>query len=302
MGGDVRLRVRTLLAVLLACIGPIFGTPPVAPAEGATADAQAATADAQAANADAQAANPDAQAANPDAQAANPGTQALAPGAQAATSATIAPSFLPYRLGGKSALTFSIAYTGGESGVPSPVRRSVLRFPAGLSLDIPSLHTCNPARLQALGPRGCSTEAQIGNGHALVEGYLGAQLVSENVTLTVFLGAPRNLEPIVEILAEGAKPISVQVVIVGTVLPYRPPYGEELAMSIPAFSTLPGGPEASMVDFSLTVGTHARHRARDATTVLVPAHCPAGGLPFAAEFTYADRSTSSAQATVPCPR
>jgi hypothetical protein len=36
--------------------------------------------------------------------------------------------------------------------------------------------------------------------------------------------------------------------------------------------------------------------------VLVPPTCPAGGLPFTAEFTYADGSSGSALTTLPCPR
>ena len=55
-----------------------------------------------------------------------------------------------------------------------------------------------------------------------------------------------------------------------------------------------------MVSLSLTIGASPRHRARDANTVLVPSRCPAGGFPFAAEFTYADGSTGSAFATAPC--
>lgn len=54
-----------------------------------------------------------------------------------------------------------------------------------------------------------------------------------------------------------------------------------------------------MLTFSLTVGTRG-HRA-DANTVVVPSRCPVGGFPFAADFTYADGSTSSAAATTPCP-
>src|SRR5580700_2419210 len=44
------------------------------------------------------------------------------------TFATITPSLSPDRLGAKGALTFTIQYGGGEFGVPSPVRRSVLQF------------------------------------------------------------------------------------------------------------------------------------------------------------------------------
>ena len=51
--------------------------------------------------------------------------------APSSTSATIAPSLTPNRLGAKGELTITVRYPGGEFGVPSPVRRSVLRLPAG---------------------------------------------------------------------------------------------------------------------------------------------------------------------------
>ena len=58
------------------------------------------------------------------------------------------PSLSPNRLGAKGALVVTIHFTGGESGVPSPVRRSILRFPAGLGLEIPHLRSCCVARLR----------------------------------------------------------------------------------------------------------------------------------------------------------
>ena len=59
----------------------------------------------------------------------------LANSAAALTSATITPSLSPDRLNAKGALTLTIHYAGGEFGVPAAVRRLLVRFPAGLSLD-----------------------------------------------------------------------------------------------------------------------------------------------------------------------
>ena len=79
-------------------------------------------------------------------------TSAPAPApAPADTFATITPSLSPNRLGAKGVLTFAIQYTGGDFGVPSPVRRTVLQFPAGLTLNIPDLRSCPAARLRARG-------------------------------------------------------------------------------------------------------------------------------------------------------
>ncbi len=218
------------------------------------------------------------------------------------TFATITPSLAPDRLGANAALTFTIHYVGGDFGVPLPVRRSVLQFPAGLTLDVPSLHSCSAARLRSRGASGCPAQSELGRGYALVETHAGTFTNTEDVSLWVFLGPPRNLEPTFEILAQGYTPLDERMVFTGEVLPDRAPYGEELVMTIPPIPTLALEPDASIATFSLTIGADARHRSHEANTVLVPSRCPAGGWPFAAEFTYADGSVGSALATTPCPR
>lgn len=221
---------------------------------------------------------------------------------QAPTSATIAPSLSPDQFGAKAILTFTVSYAGGEFGVPTPVRRSVLRLPAGLSLDVPSLRSCTTTRLLSRGPAGCPAQAEIGDGHALMEVHAGTENITEDATMWTFLGPPQNLRPTFEILAQGYTPVDERMVLNGTVLSGHAPYGEELVMSIPPIPTLVYEPDASIVTFSLTIGTSKRHRTHDAAAVLVPASCPVGGFPFAASFTYADGVTGSTLAEVPCPR
>ncbi len=227
---------------------------------------------------------------------------ALAASAQGQTFAAITPSLSPDRLGARAALTVTIHYAGGEFGVPSPLSRSVLEFPAGLSLDIPSLHSCDAARLLARGASGCSAQSQIGSGHALAEVHAGSLNISEEATLWAFLGAPHNLQPTFEILAQGYTPIDQRMLLTGTVLSVGAPYGEELVMPVPPIPTLAFEPDASILTFSLTIGASTRKRTRGANAVLVPSTCPVGGFPFAAEFNYADGSSGSALATAPCPR
>jgi hypothetical protein len=225
----------------------------------------------------------------------------LATAVQAQTSATITPSLSPDRPGAKAALTFTIRYASGELGVPSPVRRSVVRFPAGLSLDIPSLRSCAAARLLARGPSSCPARSLIGRGHALAEVRVGSQIVTENVTLWAFVGPLQTGGPTLEIYGRGYAPTQEQVVVTGTMLTGSAPYGDELVIPIPPIPTLPLEPSASMVDLSLTIGAGRPPRGRYTSAVIVPASCPAGGFPFAAEFTYADGSTGSALATARCP-
>jgi len=221
---------------------------------------------------------------------------------QATTSAHIEPSFSPDRLDAKSSLTFTIHYTGGELGVPSPVRRSVLRFPAGVSLELPELDSCPASRLQAHGAPGCRPQSKLGSGSALVEVRAGSQTLSEDVSLAVFLGPPRNLQPTFEILAQGDTPFDERVVLAGAMLPDHSPYGQALSIVVPPIRTLTFEPDASIVTFSLTIGPSHRHRGAPADAVVMPSSCPAGGFPFAAEFSYADGSSGRATATAPCPR
>jgi hypothetical protein len=222
--------------------------------------------------------------------------------AQAETSATLAPSLNPSRLGAEGALVFDIHFTGGEFGVPAPVRRSVLRLPAGLGIEMPQLRSCAPGRLRSRGVRGCPAQSEIGRGSALAEVHVGSQILTENIGLSVFLGPLGGAQPKLEILAQGYTPFEERVVLQGTVISADAPFGEELVLSIPPIPTLPLEPDASILSMSLTLGSDGPHRARDANTVLIPPSCPPGGFPFSAEFIYAEGLSSSAQAKIACPR
>jgi hypothetical protein len=219
---------------------------------------------------------------------------AVAAGARAATSATISAAISPDRLGARAALTVTIAYSGGTAPLPSPVRRSVLRLPEGLTLDIPRLRGCSLARLRAAGAAACPVRSRIGGGRAVMEVHLGSQTIRERATMRAFLGFPSRGQPTFEILACGHTPLEQCEVFTGVALSDRPPFGERLVMSIPPIPTLPLEPHASIVDFTLRIGDAGN-------SVLVPARCPASGFPFAAEFTYADGTRSVAESAVRCP-
>jgi hypothetical protein len=214
----------------------------------------------------------------------------------------IAPSLRPSLLGAKGELAFDIHFTGGEFGVPPPVRRAVLKFPAGMGIEIPVLRSCSVAHLRSRGPSGCPVQSEIGRGSVLVEAHLGSQVLLESVALRMFIGPLRNLQPTVEILGQGYTPFEERLVFGGAALAAEAPYGEELVLQIPPIATLPLEPDASIVSLSLTLGSDGTSRAHEANTVIVPASCPPSGFPFAAEFTYADGTSTSAQATDACPR
>ena len=215
--------------------------------------------------------------------------------------ATIAASFHPDKLGATGALTVTIDFAGGALGEPSPLRRSVLRLPAGLGIEIPHLRSCDPHRLQLLGARGCPAQSRLGVGRALVQAPLGSELLGESLSLWVFLGPLRNLQPTFEMLAQGYTPFDERVVLSGTVLPDNPPYGEDLVLSVPAIGTLPLEPDALLASMFLTIGS-SRRSARESNTTIEPTRCPPGGFPFAAELTYANGQAQDISKATPCPR
>jgi hypothetical protein len=229
---------------------------------------------------------------------ATPARSAPTSGSQA--QGTIAASFHPDRLGALGALSVTIDPAADALGDAAPLRRLVLRLPAGLGIEIPHLRSCKPDRLQLLGARGCPAQSQLGVGRALVQAQLGSQLLGENISLWVFLGPLRNLQPTFEMLAEGYTPFDERVVLSGTVLPDNPPYGEDLVLSAPAISTLPLEPNASIAWMSLTIGS-SRRSGRGSNTTIEPTRCPPGGFPFGAELTYADESTQDVSTATPCP-
>jgi hypothetical protein len=230
---------------------------------------------------------------------ATPASSAPTGGSQAP--ATIAASFHPDRLGAMGALTITMDFAESAVGEPPPLRRSVLRLPTGLGIEIPHLRSCDLYRLQLLGARGCPAQSLLGVGRALVRAPLGSQSLGESISLWLFLGPLRNLQPTFAMLAQGYTPFDERVVLSGTVLPDNPPYGEDLVLPVPAIGTLPLEPQAQVASVSLTIGS-PRRSARASNTTIEPTHCPPGGFPFAAELTYSDGSTRDISTATPCPR
>lgn len=219
--------------------------------------------------------------------------------------AAIAAAFHPNRLGamGSLKLTIDLRGDGQSDPLPPPLRRAVIRLPAGLGVEIPLLRSCAAQRLRLLGARGCPAQSRLGVGRALVRARLGSQLLGEELSLWVFLGPLRNLQPTFEILAQGYTPFDERVVLTGTIAPDGPPYGEDLVLSVPAIATLPLEPDASIAWMSLTIGRDGSSRAaQGANAIVEPTRCPAAGFLFAAQLTYASGSTQSTFTASPCTR
>lgn len=234
-----------------------------------------------------------------------PSTQAVTTGeaapAEEPTTAAISPSFVPNKLGAHAKFTLKFHFGGGIFGVPEPVSRSVLHLPVGLQLSAHHIKTCSKAALLKHGAKGCSPLSLIGRGNALAEIKLSAIYETEQATVWAFIGPFHNGNPTIEILAQGYTPLEKKVVLVGEVLPDQPPYGNKLVVSVPPIVTIPYEPNASDINFSLTVGSPPNSKSRATANVLIPKHCPAGGFPFLAEFAFEDGSSAVAHSHSRCP-
>jgi len=220
--------------------------------------------------------------------------------AHASTAATLRPSFLPDRLGASTAFKLAFGFSGSEEGVPAPLSGMVVRLPAGLGIDLGGVAICPASSLRRRGAAGCPSGSLLGRGHAQLEVHAGSLTLPEESNISVFRAPSRAGRPTLEIFGHGETPLDESSTSTAVVQSDSGRYGSRLTVSVPPIPTLVFEPNASFSSLSVTIGGLGR-RSKAAGMVLVPRHCPPGGFPFAASFTFADGSTASAAATVPCP-
>jgi len=228
-------------------------------------------------------------------------------GAAAATSAAIEASFSPSGPGARTAAKFAVHLSGGQEGVPEPLRKLTILIPAGLGgsdIEWPTTEGCSRATLQRRGARGCPARSQIGAGSALIAWREDAHTVTESAKLWEFVG-PTNGPYELQILGEGTKPIRRRVVSTVSLAAISGTYSASLETAIPPIPTRPGQPDASIVSFTITTGNARRPRFAGAGLyggmgLFVPSPCPAGGYPWLADLSYANGSSEQATTATPC--
>jgi hypothetical protein len=239
---------------------------------------------------------------------------ALAPtAAQAAVEqATLSASFSPDRLATSTTVTFAFHLSTAEGTAPPPLTDLDLKMPAGMNYTTTTLGLaiCQPAVLQARGPSGCPANSRLGHGSAYVEVPFGKGAGQEIPEVQALSGPSPKGNLVVLFYANGLYPVSAQLVFSGEVLPASGPFGSQLAATVPLVTSVPGGPDVSILSVTSTIGpsdltyykhVHGRLIPFHPRGVAVPERCPSGGFPFAADFTFQDGSRTSATTTVPCP-
>jgi len=226
--------------------------------------------------------------------------------------ATLNASFSPDRLGASTTISFGFHLETTEGTAPPPMTKLDLRMPAGMSYTTTTLGLaiCQPRVLLEKGIAGCPPNSRLGFGSALVEVPFGTGAGHEIPEIQALAGPSPDGNLVVLFYANGQSPVSAQLVFQGEVLAASGAYGTQLAASVPLVTSVPNGPDVSIVSVQSTIGpdrltyykhVHGRKVAFHPKGVSVPELCPHGGFPFAAEFTFQDGSQASASTTVPCP-
>jgi len=236
----------------------------------------------------------------------------LSTAASASETATLHAGFSPDRLGASTTISFGFHLEAPGGIAPPPLTSLSLRMPSGINYTTTTLGLaiCQPAALLAGGLAGCSPNSRLGYGSAFVEVPFGVGTGYEIPEIQALMGPPRNGNLVVLFYANGQTPVSAQLVFAGEVVPDSGAFGSRLAAEVPPISSVPGGPDVSIVSVQSTIGpshlTYYRHRHGRLVPfhpegVSVPEHCPRGGFPFSARFAFQDASSATASTTVPCP-
>ncbi len=235
-----------------------------------------------------------------------------AAGAMASEQATLKASFSPDRLGATTTVGFSFTVATTDGLAPPPLTGIDLHMPAGLNYTDTNLGlaVCSPQKLELEGLAGCPGNSRLGSGSAYVEVPFGDGAGQELPEVQALMGPSKNGNLVVLFYANGKTPISAQLVFRGEIQPASGIFGSQLATVVPAIPSVTDGPNVSIVSVKATIGpqgltytkhVHGRLVHFRPTGIGVPEHCPRGGFPFSASFTFEDGSATSATATVPCP-
>jgi hypothetical protein len=238
----------------------------------------------------------------------------LAPSSALAVSenATLNASFSPDRLGTPTTITFGFHLITTEGTAPPPLTAVDLKMPAGMNYTTTTLGLaiCQPSALAAKGLAGCPANSRLGYGSADVEVPFGVGAGHEIPEVQALSGPSPNGNLVVLFYANGLYPVYAQLAFSGEVLPASGAFGSQLATTVPLITSVPGGPDVSVLSVTSTIGpshltyykhVHGRLVSFHPRGVAVPERCPSGGFPFAADFTFLDGSHTSAQTTVRCP-
>jgi hypothetical protein len=205
---------------------------------------------------------------------------------------------------------FQIPTEHGE--VPPPLAEFAVQLPAEMGLGGSALgvSTCSTEVLLSDGPDECPEDAVMGYGSAVVDAYLGAQVVSEPAGLSIFMARPKNDETTLLYYFDGKAPVIAPIVLSSVFSAVGNSPISELRTTVPTVTGLPETPNVAIVDMSANIGgdnlIYRKHVGDKVVAyrpagMAIPQHCPRGGFRFAGYFGFEDGAHATTTRYVPCP-
>jgi hypothetical protein len=227
-----------------------------------------------------------------------------AQGAAGREIATISAGFSSLRLGAPTTVSFGFTIRTTDGSLPSALTGIDFRYPTSLGLGTSELGqaTCNPRRLQQLGPKACPPNSIMGRGTALAKFQVSPIISHEDANLALVAGPSHDGHVNMLIAATGEYPVEARIVMSALLLPGH------FQIAVPLVPGIPEGPDVAVVKVKAILGgrlTYYERRGGRRTPyhprgVLLPRRCPAGGFRFSATFSFLDGTRASAATAVRC--
>jgi len=207
------------------------------------------------------------------------------------------------RLGQSTPLWVTLAIPRSS---PSPVASINLRYPASLGIATSGLGlaSCDKAPLGKRGPRGCSPNAVMGDGTAIVQARPYNLFESAAVTL---LAAPvRQGHLGLLAYADGELPVGIQLVYTGELGDAPAPFGGDIHVDLPQVPDLPPDTAVALLRLRLVIGPRTLRYydgrvAYHPEGIVLPDRCPRGAFPFRADVGFLDGTSATTRIRVACP-
>jgi len=223
-------------------------------------------------------------------------------GAFAASETVTATPALSGKLGGPGVLKVSATATVPGGGIPNPLTALVIEVPSGITYNFSKAPTC-PASTVAdhKGPSlpSCPAGSKIGSGSAQLMANLGAGNApfNESSILAIYLTSRNPVRA--EVWGYGAAPVQETIPFPGTFTSAPKPYANKISVDVPPIPTVPGGPNASVVSLSFSLGDTFKVKGKTIGLFDLPKKCTT--LAYSATATFSDGAAAPVTGKVKCP-
>lgn len=185
-------------------------------------------------------------------------------------------------------------------GFPPPLTEVRFFAPAGVKLHTHGFATCARSVIEKEGPGPCPKQSIAGpKGFGVGVVSFGGERVRERASVQPFFAPGGDLE----FFVAGSTPVSLEILApAGHVAKAAPPFGLEFFGEVPLIETVPGAPDASFEEGTISIGAAYKQGKKTVSYITIPKRCPRGGLPVKAQVSFLGGVTAEASYAMPCPR